>query len=191
MSHPVFFFVIITRMMYGEEFKLKCPRYVVSIPILYVLLRENKFSHSDIMVSVVGFAELPDYVRRLCGIHYFSFHVDLLAPRSAYKLKIYSSLVGALASLHVCRLSHTSATARSANSLIFLRSLLLLRDVHRVLVGKSEGTRPLGRPRRRWEDNIKMDLQEVGGDCGDWMEWAQDRDRWRALVSTVMNFRVP
>ena len=63
--------------------------------------------------------------------------------------------------------------------------------VHRVLVEKPEGKRPLGRPRRRWEDNIKMDLQELGGDCGDWMELAQDRDWWRALVSTVMNFRVP
>ena len=51
--------------------------------------------------------------------------------------------------------------------------------------------RDLGRPRRRWEDNIKMDLQEVGGGCGDWMELAQDRDRWRALVSTVMNLRIP
>ena len=50
---------------------------------------------------------------------------------------------------------------------------------------------PLGRPRRRWENNIKMDLQEVGGGCGDWMELAQDRDRWRALVSTVRNLRVP
>ena len=65
------------------------------------------------------------------------------------------------------------------------------RDVHKVLVGKPEGKRPLGRPRRRWEDNIKMDLQEVGRGCGDWMELAQDRERWRALVSTVMNFRVP
>ena len=53
------------------------------------------------------------------------------------------------------------------------------------------GKRPLGRPSRRWGDNIKMDLQEVGGGCGDWMELAQDRERWRALVSTVMNFRVP
>ena len=65
------------------------------------------------------------------------------------------------------------------------------RGVHRVLVGKPEGKRPLGRPRRRWEDNIKMDLQEVGGGCGNWMELAQDSDRWRALVSTVMNLRVP
>ena len=51
--------------------------------------------------------------------------------------------------------------------------------------------RPLGRPRRRWEGNIKMDLQEVGGGCGDWMKLAQDRDRWRALVGTVRNLRVP
>ena len=64
------------------------------------------------------------------------------------------------------------------------------RGVHKVLVWKPEGKRPLGRPRRRWEDNIKMDLQEVGRGCGYWMELAQDRDRWRALVSTVMNFGV-
>ena len=63
--------------------------------------------------------------------------------------------------------------------------------VHRVMVGKPEGKRPLGRPRRRWEDNIKMDVQEIGGSCGDWMELAQDRKRWRALVSTVGNLRVP
>ena len=65
------------------------------------------------------------------------------------------------------------------------------RGVHRVLVGKPEGKRPLGRPRRRWEDNIKMDLEEVGGGRGDWMELAQDRDGWLALVGTVRNFRVP
>ena len=64
------------------------------------------------------------------------------------------------------------------------------RGVHRVLVGKPEGKRPSGRPRRRWEDNIKMDLREVGGGCGDWKELAQDRNRWRALVNTVMNLRV-
>jgi hypothetical protein len=65
------------------------------------------------------------------------------------------------------------------------------RGVHRVLVGKPEGKRPFGRPRRRWEDNIKMDVQEVGGGRGDWMELAQDGDRWRALVSTIKNLRVP
>ena len=64
------------------------------------------------------------------------------------------------------------------------------RGVHRVLVGKPEGKRPLGSPRLRWEDNIRMDLEEVGGSCGDWMELAQDRDRWRALVGTVGNLRV-
>jgi hypothetical protein len=63
------------------------------------------------------------------------------------------------------------------------------RGVHRVLVGKPEGKMLLGRPRHRWEDNIKMDLQEVGG--GDWMELALDRDRWRALVSKVKNLHVP
>ena len=64
------------------------------------------------------------------------------------------------------------------------------RGEYRVLVGKPEGKRPLGRPRRRWENNIKMDLQEVGGGCGDWMELTEERDRWRALVSTAMNLRV-
>ena len=65
------------------------------------------------------------------------------------------------------------------------------RVVHRVVVGKTEGKRQLGRPRRRWEDNIKLDFQEVEGGCGDWMELAQDRGRWRALLNTVMNLRVP
>jgi len=65
------------------------------------------------------------------------------------------------------------------------------RGVQRVLVEKPEGKRPLGRPRCRWEDNIKMDLQEVVGGLGDWMELAEDRDRWRALVGTVRDFRVP
>ena len=62
--------------------------------------------------------------------------------------------------------------------------------MHRVLVAKPEGKSSLGRPRCRWEDNITMDLQEVGGG-GDWMELARDRDRWRALVNRVMNLRVP
>jgi hypothetical protein len=65
------------------------------------------------------------------------------------------------------------------------------RCVHRFLVGKPDGRRPLGKPRHRRDDNIKMALQEVGGGCRDWMERAQDRDMWRALVSKVMNFRVP
>ena len=65
------------------------------------------------------------------------------------------------------------------------------RGVHKVLVGKPEEKGPLGRPRRRRENNIKMDLEEVRRGCRDWMELAEDRDRWRALVSTVMNFRFP
>ena len=64
------------------------------------------------------------------------------------------------------------------------------RGVHRVLVGKPEGKRPLARPRRRWEDNIKMDLQEFGRGRVDWLELAEDRDGWRALMGTVRNFRV-
>jgi hypothetical protein len=63
------------------------------------------------------------------------------------------------------------------------------KGVYRDLVGKPEGKKPLGRPRHRWEDNIKMDLQEVGG--MDWIELAQDRDRWRAIVNAVMNQRAP
>jgi hypothetical protein len=65
------------------------------------------------------------------------------------------------------------------------------KGVYRVLVGKPDGKRPMERPRHRREDNIKMYLQEVGGSCGDWMELAQDRDRWRALVGAVRNLRVP
>jgi hypothetical protein len=64
------------------------------------------------------------------------------------------------------------------------------RGAYRISVGRPEGRRPLGRPRRRWEDNIKMDLQEVGW-AMDWIDLAQDRDRWRALVGAVMNLRVP
>ena len=63
-------------------------------------------------------------------------------------------------------------------------------DVYMFLVRKPEGKRPLGRPRRRWEDNMRTDLREVGCGCVDWMDLAQDRDRWRALVSAVMNLRV-
>jgi hypothetical protein len=65
------------------------------------------------------------------------------------------------------------------------------RDVHRIMLGKPERKRSCGRPRCRWEDNIKMDLQEVGCMGMDWIELAEDRDRWRALVTAVMNLRVP
>ena len=65
------------------------------------------------------------------------------------------------------------------------------RGAYRVLVGKPEGKRPLGRPRSRWVDNTRMDLQEVGCGYVDWIGLAQDRDRWRTLVSAVMNLRVP
>ena len=65
------------------------------------------------------------------------------------------------------------------------------RGVYGFLVGKSEGKRPLGRSRHRWEDNIKMDLQEVGCEGMDWIDLVQDRDRWRALVNAVLNLRVP
>jgi hypothetical protein len=66
-----------------------------------------------------------------------------------------------------------------------------VRVAYSILVGRPEGRRPLGRPRRRWEDNIKMDLREIRFDDVDWIHWAQDRDRWRALVNTVMILWVP
>jgi hypothetical protein len=65
------------------------------------------------------------------------------------------------------------------------------RNAYMIMVGKPEGKKPLGRPRRRWVNNIKLDLKEIGRDCMDWIDRAQDRDQWRALVNTVMNLRVP
>jgi hypothetical protein len=65
------------------------------------------------------------------------------------------------------------------------------RDAYRILVGKPGGKRPQGRPRHRWVDNIKIDLREIGWDGMDWIQLAEDTDQWRALVSTVMNLRVP
>jgi hypothetical protein len=88
--------------------------------------------------------------------------------------------------LFICSFSRPSwAVIAVTFTFIFIMTIIWVD----VLVGKAEGKRPLGRPRRRWEDNIKMDLQEVGRDFGEWMELAQDGDRWRALVSTVMKFR--
>jgi hypothetical protein len=72
-----------------------------------------------------------------------------------------------------------------------IRTMGETRNAYRILVGKPEGKRPLGRSRRRWVDNIKMDLGEIGRDGRDWIELAQDRDQWKALVNTVMNLRVP
>jgi hypothetical protein len=69
--------------------------------------------------------------------------------------------------------------------------MLEMRGAYNILVGRPEGRRPLGGPRHRWEDNIKMDLWEIGFGDVDWIYWAQDRDRWRALVNTVMNLRGP
>jgi hypothetical protein len=71
------------------------------------------------------------------------------------------------------------------------QSYIFKRNAYRILAGNPEGKRPLGRQRRRWVDNIKMDLREIGWDGGDWIDLAQDRDQWRALVRAVMNLRVP
>ena len=90
--------------------------------------------------------------------------------------------------LHQCHFDHRYSIRTSWPTSSFTNEE---RGVYRVLVVKPEGKRPMGRPRRRWVDNIRMDLQEVG--CGhvDWIGLAQDRDRWRTLVSAVMNLRVP
>jgi hypothetical protein len=73
----------------------------------------------------------------------------------------------------------------------FMARMGEVRGAYSILVGRPEVRRPLGRPRRRWEDNIKMDLMEIGFGNVDWIHWDQDRGRWRALVNTVMNLRVP
>ena len=121
--------------------------------------------------------ELNSYVQTITYLYHFFFSFrNFFLTHSSEHNKLLLVLVICLC----CRRSN-----------LLLKIVLFERGVHKVSVGKPEGKRPLGRPRRRWEDNIKMDLLEVGRGCGDWMELAQDRERWRALVSTVMNFRVP
>jgi hypothetical protein len=78
-----------------------------------------------------------------------------------------------------------------ANVDIYILKQKVVRGAYNILVGRLEERRPLGRPRRRWEDNSKMDLREIGFEDVDWIHLAQDRDRWRAPVNTVMNLRVP
>jgi len=85
----------------------------------------------------------------------------------------------------------TSLTCKWVINVCVLISNSNVSSINRVLVGKPEGKSPIGRPRRRWEDNIKMDLQEVGFRVLDWIELAQDRDSLRALVTALMNLRVP
>jgi hypothetical protein len=125
----------------------------------------------------------------------FLFHVyktvtsvDLNYISSIFKLKLHNEELNDLYSLPNLVRVIKSRRMRWAGHVAHMREG---RVVYRVLVGKPEGKRPLGRPRRRWEDNIRMDLQEVGCGCEDWIGLAQDRDRWRALVSAVMNLRVP
>jgi len=84
----------------------------------------------------------------------------------------------------------TKLTVASRSSVIAPKNRNI-KHVYRVLLGKQEGRKPVGRPRRRWVDNIRMDLQEVGCGYMDWIGLAQDRDRWLTLVSAVMNLRVP
>ena len=88
------------------------------------------------------------------------------------------SIVGVIKSRRMIRTGHVACKGER-------------RGVYMVLVGKPEGKRPLGRPRRRWKDNIKRGIQGVGCEGMDWIELAQDRDRWRALVNSVINFWVP
>ena len=90
-------------------------------------------------------------------------------------------LRGIIRNLKSSRLRWTGHVARTEQS----------RNAYKVFVGKPEGKRPLGRPRRRWEDNIKMYLREVGCDPRNWIDFAEDRDQWRAYIRAVMNLRVP
>jgi len=104
---------------------------------------------------------------------------------SGSSIKIFSLGLVLLITLMISYAEHSNICSQ-----LFLLVMGEERGVYRVLVGKPEGKRPLGRPRRRWVDNIRTDLQEVGCGYVDWIGLAQDRDRWRTLVSAVMNLRV-
>ena len=122
------------------------------------------------------------------NIHYFTIGslLHFFFLRALYP-PLSILIIPSVSSFPLLRTSYPPYISHSMSSLYYC----LLFNHCVVLVGKPGGKRPLERPRRRWEDNIKMDLQEVGRGGGDWMGLTQDRDRWRALVSTVMNFRVP
>ena len=102
--------------------------------------------------------------------------------------KLHNAELHALYSSHNIIRNLKSRRLRSAGHVARIEQF---RNAYRLLVGKPEGKRPLGRPRRRWEDNIKMDLWEVGCDPGDWIALAEDRDQWWAFVKAVMNLWAP
>ena len=106
------------------------------------------------------------------------YRTDMHIYRYSYLRALHAGIDGGLAPLYLNFAGHVARMGEEMG-------------VYRVLVGKPEGRRPLGRPRRRWVDNVRMDLQEVGCVYMDWIGLAQDRDRWRTLVSAVMNLRVP
>jgi hypothetical protein len=124
-----------------------------------------------------------------------------LTLREEHRLRVFENRVlrrifgpkrdevtGAWGKLHYEELHGLRMRMRWAGHVARMREV---RGAYNILVGRPEGRRPLGRPRRRWKDNIKMDLREIGFGDVDWIHWAQDRDRWRALANTVMNLRVP
>ena len=144
------------------------------VPLLpvfaFIAWKGKTFPLNETLTNYVTFNKDSSYPK-LCCLNMFTHCDDSLIPctlnKNFYSLFTFFKLV------------------LSKNSTLFPIFL------HQFgLFGKPEGKRPLGRPKRRWDDNMKMDLQEVGGGRGDWMELAQDRDKWRALVGTVRDFRV-
>jgi hypothetical protein len=110
----------------------------------------------------------------------------LLAPRTTPKLEDHT-----LSAVRDCLFSIFAATLKEDEMGRACSTNGETRNAYRILVEKPEGKRPLGRPTRRWVDNIKMDLREIGWDGVDWIELAQNRDHWRAHMNTVMNFWFP